>query len=175
MFDNAGRLAYELGMSLPIAGKPRPSRPATHTTMDLDRLMKLGVAVEDAAEEADSEVVTQELIDEVADDTGERAANLYAAAAMTTDLEFDRAQPVSFVFCAGGCQAWGALDHMEQVLDIRRERAEAGRPLFNVLAKNCLDRCQHAPAVLLTGPDGSALLTEVTRDALIEAIESACE
>lgn len=162
-------------MSLPIAGKPRPTRPATHATLDLDRLMKLGVAVEDAAEDADSEVVTQDLIDELAADLGESCSNLYAAAAMTTDLEFDRAQPVSFVFCAGGCQGWGALDNMELMLDIRRERAEAGLPVFNVLAKNCLDRCQHAPAVLMTSPAGAALLTEVTREKLIEAVESACD
>ncbi|HUH04324.1 MAG TPA: hypothetical protein VML75_20145 [Kofleriaceae bacterium] len=162
-------------MSLPIAGKPRPSHPATHATLDLDRLMKLGVAVEDAAEDTDSELVTPVLIDQLAEDLGERCANLYAAAAMTTDLEFDRQHPVTFVFCAGGCQGWGALDNMELLLDLRRDRAEAGLPVFNVLAKNCLDRCQHAPAVMMTSPDGTALLTEVTREKLIEAVEGACD
>ncbi|HTM19285.1 MAG TPA: hypothetical protein VL172_02220, partial [Kofleriaceae bacterium] len=82
-------------MSLPVLGKPRPSQPATHSPLELDRLMKLGVAVEDAAEAAGTEELDADLIEQVADDTGAAPSHVYAAAAMTTDLRFARTAEVS--------------------------------------------------------------------------------
>jgi NADH:ubiquinone oxidoreductase subunit E len=161
-------------MSLPIAGKPRPTRPATHTPLDLDRLMKLGVAVEDAAEDADEEQVAPEMLEELAEEMGTDVSQLLAATAMTTDLELARPEEVTFVCCAGGCQGWGALDRVEDLFDIRRERAEAGKALFNIHARNCLDRCQQAPVVLVHGPDGVAFLPEASRDDLEQAIDELC-
>src|SRR5262245_48092954 len=112
-------------MSLPVLGKPRPSTPATHAPLELDRLMKLGVAIEDAAEQAGTGELTAELLDQIADDSGAELSHLYAATAMTTDLPFARTGEVAFVCCAGGCQGWGALDRIEDLLAIRRDRAAA--------------------------------------------------
>lgn len=157
-------------MSLPIAGKPRPQEPATHQPLDLDRLMKLGVAVEDAADEADAEVVTLEMLEELGEEMGVAPGHLLAAAVMTTDLQIARDDEVNFVVCAGGCQGWGALDRIDELLAIRRQRAEAGERLFGVCAKNCLDKCQQAPAVFVHGPDGAAIIDRATRDKLEEAV-----
>ncbi len=158
-------------MSLPIAGKPRPQQPATHEPLDLDRLMKLGVAVEDAAEEADAEVVTIEMLEEMGEEMGVAAGHLLAAAVMTTDLQIARDDQVNFIVCAGGCQGWGALERIEDLLDLRRARAEAGEPVFGICAKNCLDKCQQAPAVFVHGPDGAAVIDQATRAKLEEAID----
>src|SRR3990172_1482795 len=110
-------------MSLPVLGKPRPSQPATHRVLELDRLMKLGVTVEDAAESAGVAELSAELLEQVADETGAEQSHLYAAAAMTPALPFTRSTELTFVCCAGGCQGWGALDRIEDLLTIRRERA----------------------------------------------------
>ena len=161
-------------MSLPVLGKPRPSQPATHSPLELDRLMKLGIAVEDAAEAAGTEELDGDLIEQVADDTGAAPSHVYAAAAMTTDLRFARTAEVSFVCCAGGCQGWGALDRIDDLVALRRERAAAGLPLFDVHARNCLDRCADAPSVLAVTASGQALITGATRAKLAEAIADLC-
>jgi hypothetical protein len=161
-------------MSLPVLGKPRPSTPATHAPLELDRLMKLGIAIEDAAEQAGAAELTVELIDQLADDSGAAPSHLYAAAAMTTDLPFARSAEVAFVCCAGGCQGWGALDRIEDLLSIRRERAAAGKPTFDIQAKNCLDRCAEAPSVLAVSAAGSALITQADRAKLADAVAQLC-
>jgi len=162
-------------MSLPIAGKPHPQEPATHQPLDLDRLMKLGVAVEDAAEEADAEVVTIEMLEELGEEMGVAPGHLLAAAVMTTDLQIARDDGVNFVVCAGGCQGWGALDRIDELLAIRRQRAEAGKALFGVCAKNCLDKCQQAPAVFVHGPDGAAVIDQATRGKIEDAVAELLE
>lgn len=161
-------------MSLPIAGKPRPDRPATHKPLDLDRLMKLGVSVEDAAEDADEEIVTADMLEELGEDLGVAPSQLLAAAAMTTDLELARTEDVTFVCCAGGCQSWGALDLIDQLFDLRRDRAAAGKTLFNIHARNCLDRCRSAPVLLVHGPDGVAIIEAATADDVASAVDSVC-
>jgi NADH:ubiquinone oxidoreductase subunit E len=162
-------------MSLPVLGKPRPSRPATHSPLELDRLMKLGIALEDAAEAAGTEQLSAELIAQVAADTGADESQLYAAAAMTTDLPFARTCEVAFVCCAGGCQGWGALDRIDDLLALQRARGAAGRRGFDVLARNCIDRCAQAPAVLVVTAAGQALITDATADKLAEAVAEVCD
>lgn len=161
-------------MSLPIIGKPRPEQPATHKPLELDRLMKLGVSVEDAAEDADDELVTTDMLEELGEDLGVPVSHLLAATAMTTDLELAREEEVTFVCCAGGCQGWGALERIDQLFDLRRERADAGKPLFNIHARNCLDQCQQAPVVLVHGPDGVAMIDQADADKLSEAVDAFC-
>ncbi len=162
-------------MSLPVLGKPKPSRPATHAPLELDRLMKLGIALEDAAEAAGVDQLTPELIADVAADTGAEESHLYAAAAMTTDLPFARISEVAFVCCAGGCQGWGALDRIDDLLALQRARAAAGQRGFDVLARNCIDRCAQAPAVLVVTPAGQALITDATRESLAGAVAQVCD
>ena len=162
-------------MSLPVLGKPRPSRPATHAPLELDRLMKLGIALEDAAEAAGAEQLTPELIADVAADAGVEESHLYAAAAMTTDLPFARTSEVAFICCAGGCQGWGALERLDDLLALQRARAQAGQRGFDVLARSCIDRCAQAPAVLVVTPGGQALITDATADSLAEAVAEVCD
>src|SRR5262245_5939491 len=161
-------------MSLPVLGKPRPSQPPTCSPLELDRLMKLGVAIEDAAEQAGAEELDAALIEQVAEQTGASESHLYAAAAMTTDLRFARTAEVTFVCCAGGCEGWRALDRIEDLVSIRRERTAAGLPGFDVHARNCLDRCAEAPAVLAVTAAGQALITGATRAKLAEAVAELC-
>jgi NADH:ubiquinone oxidoreductase subunit E len=159
-------------MSLPIAGGPKgPSRPPTHKEVDLQTLMKLGMELEEAT---DGDVIGAELIDELAAELGVDASRLYAAAALTTELEIAAEHDVRFVVCAGGCQKWGALACLDELLALRERRVEQGAQAFDVVARRCLDRCSAAPAVLVHTPDGAALIEEATPAVLAEAVATAC-
>ena len=130
----------------------------------MDRLLRLASTLEDAVEESDGDVVTSELIEEVAEDNGYERSHLYAAACVT-DLEFSLPEPITFRVCAGGCQNWGALDRIEQLLEFREELR------FNIQPRNCLDKCQQAPAIVVDTPDGVALIGNATAQAITEAMQ----
>ena len=129
--------------------------------------MKLGLEVDEAA---DDEPITCDAIDELALELGVDPGDLYASAAVTTDVEIAREYEVAFVVCGGICQNWGALACLEILVDARRDRLDAGQPAFDIMAKSCLDRCEHAPAVMVRTPDGSALIEQADPHKLREAI-----
>ena len=158
-------------MSLPISG-PNPNRAATHRGLDFTRAMKLG---NDVGDDVGDEPITFEQLDEIAVERGIAHSHLYAAVATTTELEFDRtSHEVTFELCGGKCQLWGALERIDQLVDLRNERAEAGKQLFNVVTKSCLDKCDHAPVLALHTPDGMAVLTNATDKTIAEAVAQAC-
>jgi NADH:ubiquinone oxidoreductase subunit E len=160
-------------MSLPIAGgRKGPSRSPTHRSLEHQKMLNLGLAVEEAA---DGEPITAEAIDELALEQGVDASHLYAAAAVTTDVEFAREHEIAFVACGGVCQNWGALECIEHLVELRQERLDGGKPGFDIQAKSCLDKCEHAPAVMVVTPDGSALIARAGKDSLRQAVEQACD
>lgn len=134
--------------------------------------MNLGLAVEEAA---DGEPITGEAIDELALEEGVDAGYLYAAAAVTTEVEFAREHDVLFVACGGNCQNWGALDALEHLATLRQQRVDEGRAAFDIQARSCLDQCEHAPAVRMHTRDGDAFIARATRKAIDEAIALACD
>lgn len=173
-FDMAVALAYRVGlMSLPIAGGPKgPNRAPTHKPLNLDKMMNLGLAVEEAA---DGEPITGEAMDELALEQGVDASHLYAAAATTTDVAFAREHDVAFIACGGVCQNWGALARLEQLVTLRQQRLDAGQKGFDIQARRCLDRCDHAPVIQIQTSDGTAWLTDATEAAVAEAVAQACD
>jgi NADH:ubiquinone oxidoreductase subunit E len=162
-------------MSLPISGgnpNPNPNRAPTHRGLDFTRAMKLG---SDLGDEVDEGPITFDLVDELSAERGIPHSHLYASAAISTELEFDRTtEKVTFELCGGKCQLWGALERIDQLVDIRIERAEAGKKVFNIAAKSCLDKCEHAPVIALHTPDGTAVLTNASEKDLAEAVAEAC-
>ena len=136
--------------------------------------MKLGVVVEDALDDAGDHELSADLIDEIAEDEGVAASHLYAAVAMTTDLRFSRTEDVSFVVCAGGCQGWGSLDILDELVRIRAERVEGGHSGFNICSRSCLDKCENAPVVMVDTPHGLAVLSKPTVGSLQDAVRQAC-
>jgi NADH:ubiquinone oxidoreductase subunit E len=131
--------------------------------LEFPRLMKLAAEVESAACDG---VVSTAAIDELALDSGMERAHLYAAAVLSDDVQIERAHPVQLLVCVGGCQQWGALDRVEQLLRARDERKLA----LDVVPRACLDRCEHAPAVEVHTPDGVAVIAGASQDAIAEAL-----
>ena len=134
--------------------------------------MNLGLEVED---NADDERISCDAIDELALELGVDPGDLYASAATTTDVQIAREQQVAFIACGGICQNWGALECLETLVDLRQTRSDDGKPIFDISAKSCLDKCEHAPAVQVITPDGTAIIEQATPVKLREAIAETCD
>lgn len=159
-------------MSLPIAGggPKQPSREPTHKPADHKKLLRLGLSAEEAA---DGEAIRCDAIEELALEEGADPSHVYAAVALTTEIAFAREHEVAFVACAGKCQSWGALDVIDELTILRQRRIDDGQPAFDVQARSCLDRCEHAPVVMIHTPNGTAVLTQATRTTIAEAVGEA--
>jgi NADH:ubiquinone oxidoreductase subunit E len=163
-------------MSLPLfRPKPVPSRPATHTALDLMKLMGLGGEIEEGLNMAGADALDVALLEDLAGDLGVPISHLFAAAALTTQLPFAQGEGPTFTVCAGGCQRWGALPVLEALVAERARREQAGEPTFEIHAKRCLDQCDKAAVVAVQTDHGTGLLAEVTPASILEAAQLACE
>jgi NADH:ubiquinone oxidoreductase subunit E len=152
-------------MPLPIAGGG-PTRPPTHTPLDMGKLVRLAAELEQAVEDAGHEKLDAAIVAELADEIGAPEAHVYAAATMTA-LVFDESAPLRFEVCAGGCQAYGAIGVIERLVRLRGEHD------FGIVAKRCLDRCDRAAVVLVHTPAGTAGLAHATAESVEEALAQA--
>jgi NADH:ubiquinone oxidoreductase subunit E len=140
-----------------------PNRPPTHIPLEFARLMKLASRVQEAAEDG---VITAGSIDELASDVGVDRAHLYAASVLCEEIEIQRAHEIQLVVCTGGCQQWGALQRIEELLSARDDR----RLGLDIVPRACLNRCDHAPTIEAHTPDGVALLPAATGSELGAAL-----
>jgi hypothetical protein len=96
--------------------------------------------------------------------------HVYAAAALMTEIGCDASDAVRFELCIGGCQAWGAGELLRHLLERHAQGRENDAPRFGIVAKRCLDKCDHAALVLVHTPNGTAALPAASIDALDEAL-----
>jgi hypothetical protein len=161
-------------MKLPIAGggNPKvPSRSATHLEIEFAKLARLGMDVEEIAEDG-APLDVGALID-LAADNGKLVSHYYAGAALASDVALSSERPVQLVFCAGKCQSWGALDCLDRAAERWEARRDKGQPLFDIVARKCLDRCADAAVLEVRTPDGTAVVTRATPDLVDEALATA--
>ena len=118
-----------------------------------------------------STVLTPELVAEVAADLAAPEAYVYAAAALMTEIGCNTSDPVRFELCVGGCQGWGAIDLLKHLLKRHAKHRDGDKTGFGVVAKRCLDKCEHAPIVMVHTPDGTAGMPAATVAQLDEAFE----
>jgi NADH:ubiquinone oxidoreductase subunit E len=157
-------------MPLPIAPGGRPTRPPTHKPIDLQQLITIASELEEALDVAGASALTPEVVEELAADLGASETRIYAAAALMTEIGCDHSAPTRFELCIGGCQGWGAVELLGHLLKRHAQRREGAQVPFGIVAKRCLDKCEHAPMVLLHTPDGTAGLPEATIAQLDEAL-----
>ena len=140
-----------------------PNRSPTHRDIDPARLARLGLEVEELAEDGP---VTPDRVIALAAEQGKEPSHYYAAVALATELELPTA-PVTAVFCVGVCQGWGALD----CVDAAAAAWEQRRGGFAIAVRSCLDRCEQAPACELRTPDGTAVLAPATPAQITAALD----
>ena len=140
--------------------------------LDNETLARLGQIVEKAAA---NQPISCNAIDALAKEHGVPASHLYAAAANATTVEFAREYKTAFVVCAGGCQAAGALDRLQQLVDIRRPRLKAWfKKAFDIQARGCLNRCDHQAVVRVHTRDGTFYLDRASAEDIEEAVKATC-
>jgi hypothetical protein len=157
-------------MKLPIAGggNPKvPSRSATHLEIEFAKLARLGMDVEEIAEDG-APLDVGALID-LAADNGKLVSHYYAAAALASDVELSSQRPVQLVFCAGKCQSWGALDAIDAAADVWEKRGGG----FAIGVRSCLDKCEDAAVCQIRTPSGTATLVRVKPEDVTQALSEA--
>ena len=161
-------------MSLPIAGGGGgggiPTRSPTHRDIEFNKLAPLGVEVEDAA---DGAPIGPEKLLEIAQDRGRPVSHYFAAAVLAADVEQIAEHPIQAVFCAGKCQSWGALDCIDRAAEIWEQRRDGKQPLFDIVARQCLDRCANAAVCEIRTPDGTAVITMANPEKVATALKEA--
>ena len=136
------------------------------------KLMNLAGELEEAFELLPADSLTPAIVEELAADLGAPKTHVYAAAAMMTEIPCDATAPVRFELCIGGCQAWGATELLGHLIKRHAQRDDDDKPLFGIVAKRCLDKCDRAAVVLVHTPDGTAGLSAATVEQLDEALQS---
>jgi NADH:ubiquinone oxidoreductase subunit E len=126
--------------------------------------------LEDALEAEGAELLTPQLVEDLAADLGVPELHVYAAAANLTEIGCDASAPIRFELCLGGCQAWGAGELLDHLL-LRHAQQRDDERDFGIVVKPCLDKCQAAPVVLVHTPDGPAGLPKATTAQLDESLE----
>lgn len=142
--------------------KKVPTRSPTHTEVEMVRLPAMGLELEEIA---DGDAVDLGKLVELAEDRGRPASHYLAAIPLATELHLRPTKGTLVArVCAGNCQAYGALD----LLDLLVER----RASVSITPIECLDQCDHGPALELLGDHGKLVLAPATLANLDEALRS---
>ncbi len=142
-----------------------PNRSPTHRDVDMGKLAGLGMEVEELAEAGP---LSPGRLIALAEEQGKPVSHYYAALALATELEAPTA-PVTAVFCAGKCQAWGALDAIDRAAAVWEKRGGG----FAIGVRSCLDRCEDAAVCQIRTPSGTATLVRIKAEDVAAALEEA--
>lgn len=137
-------------------GRPKAK---THKSIPMDKLMRLTGEVEDIGEDG---FVSAEAIDDLSAEQGVPREKLYAALGMSGGVQLKLESKIQIAVCTGGCQEYGALPCVSELLDVREDLQDEGSEAFDVVPKHCLNRCESAAVVELRTPDGTAVLASAT-------------
>lgn len=143
----------------------KQDRPAPAAAISLHeiaaRLQSASAASRGVLRAADLDAMSREL--------GVPREQVYAALAMSETTSLATEHDVKFAVCTGNCRDRGALQCVQRLLEIRDGRLAAGKSGFDIVPRQCLGRCQVAPAVELSTPDGTAVLASATPAMMDEA------
>ena len=137
-----------------------PTRSPTHEEVEPSRIPGMGLELEDIA--TDGRVALRALV-ELAEDRGRPASHYLAAIPLSTELAVDTTGKALVArVCAGNCQRYGALDLLDHLVE--------KCPAVGIVPVECLDQCDHGPAVELTGDHGKLVLAPANLVSLDEAV-----
>jgi NADH:ubiquinone oxidoreductase subunit E len=148
------------------------SKPTTPKVIEMTSLMRMARELEDVADDGE---VTAQAVEELAAELETPVEDLYAGLGSSMQTTLALEHDLQFVVCTGGCQARGALSCVESLLAIRTERLNAGKDGFDVVPRQCLNRCANAPVVEIRSKDGGAVLTAATPKSVADAVKELLE
>lgn len=125
----------------------------------------MGMELDEIAD--DGKVALPALI-ELAEDRGRPASHYIAAIPLASELQLvTDSDTVLLRVCAGNCQRYGALDLLDHLVE--RSQAKGG---FGIVPVECLDRCDHGPAIEIDGAHGKLVLAPATKAAIDESLDA---
>ena len=127
---------------LPNAGSPLPQ---THTPVELPELFRLRNVI---LEKKPDGKISHENLKAIADTEQVPASHVYAASAVDPNIVLPLEHETLFVVCTGACQAQGALENIDKLIEIREKNLSENKASFDILPRNCLDMCPHSPVAI---------------------------
>lgn len=137
-------------MSLPTFGPP----PPTHAPIPPEKLQEIARPLAASHQEGS---ITFEDVERIAAEKGVPRTWVLATAGLM-GLRLPQRHEVAWVACVGGCQAYGALERLEQLLRAREQREQAGARSFDIHPVRCLDACMRGPVLRIHTPEGVAMI-----------------
>lgn len=123
----------------------------THEPLDVDLLWDLSEKIDEASPDGR---LSHALLTRVAGEAGVPVSSVYTAAAFDPDYTWDQGSERLLTVCLGACQAWGAKELVDELLELRSARLQGGKASFDLVSVGCLDRCHSAIAAESRGPNG---------------------
>jgi NADH:ubiquinone oxidoreductase subunit E len=145
-----------------------PTREPTSSPLDLELIWDLGDLI---SERVPARVLSSSLVAEIAAAAQVPQSHVYVAAGLDPMMEWTRHHAVAFYVCTGGCQAWGAVEVLSRLIEMRDERDASEAPSFDILPRGCVNLCDRAAAVVSTGPHGQAVHPELKVEQLDEIVD----
>jgi (2Fe-2S) ferredoxin len=145
-------------------------RAPTHPAPDMPRLLELGDALVEEAEMTMSGELTAGDLEAFADNENHRLLDVWIAAGLHPEVEVARSHDIAFGVCVGRCQLWGAAPVLQALLALSEARSAAGQPSFDVVARGCLNRCEDAPFVAVSTPDGVFGVGHASAESVVVAV-----
>ena len=124
-------------------------REPTHKPLDMMAIMELA----DALSERGRELTVADL-EAAAEQEDAPVSHVWAAMGGHPMLSLKREHEVLVYVCVGRCQLWGGVELLESVLDLKSDRAAAGKVDFDLAPHGCLNRCAQAPMAIAHVEDG---------------------
>ncbi len=119
--------------------------------------------------------ITPEQVDETANEMGCKREEAWIALGLDPNLSVETQQETLIAICVGQCQVRGATPALEKLLSLRDERLAAGKPAFDIIPRQCLDLCPHAPVAVSRSPHGTAAHPRLRPEAIADLVEGLCE
>ena len=156
----------------PLLPNQGPPLKLTHDPIPPEEMMRLRDALRTRCQDSK---VTMDVIEQVASSSNAPRAHVYASAALDPNLVIDAETNVLIAICVGTCQGQGAIENLETLLKIRSERKQAGKRIFDVVPRTCLDMCVHSPIAMSRSPHGMAAHPKLTKEQIDELVTTLCD
>ena len=157
-------------MSLPISGGGPPRTP-THQAIPMPTLLGIAGELDEALDLIGAEELSPAVVEELAEDLGKSVIEVYAAAALFSQIPFASEHDTQFEVCLGECQKWGAAELVSQLHSYCMNESRDDGPSFSLVLRRCMDNCFEAPMVKVHTPDGVAAFAKASTDDIANTIE----
>jgi len=149
-----------------------PPLEQTHELLPMEEMEKLRNAIQAKANEAR---VTFTMVEEVARDNEVPVSHVYAGMSLDPNLVPDLSQDVLIAVCTSTCQLQGAIANIEELVQLRKQRVAEGKAAFDIVPRQCLDMCAHAPVAITRSPMGTAAHPRLQPEHIPDMISTLCD